>query len=1107
MMNHKVLWIVVVLQLIAYTPATAQTTFTESAASYGLRIDAAMIGGHAWADFDLDGDFDIVLNSSGQGYLMRNNGNGTFTDIKNPVVPQFFNCCNPFTAMFVDFSADGHPDIVRNDVQRLGIYLYDPINNRYGTSNGSSESQVFTTLANFEMRLEGGAVLDYDGDGDLDFFFENDEYGIDIFQNDGTGFFNHVTRKADSPNPPYNSGDSTTWPLGLPQDTPVGGDYGAASDVNDDGWVDIVVRKPGSPDIYLNNAGTFTASANLDNPDPIDKGSVALGDLDNDGDLDLFWTGVDRNQIHRNNGDGTWTAMGAGTGIPMDFTTASSDRGMSGVAIGDVDNDGDLDIFLSGNNDNTSRNSKLFINNGGLSFTDSGLTFPRKGNGVTFVDIDNDGDLDIYQNSEDNSTSERNALYINDLGATPRGNHLFVDVKENRDAFGLTGTEERYAIGAIAKIFDCSGNFIAMKELNGGQGMGTQEPGRLHFGLPANAPVTLEVSFPRTADGNRLVIRKSVVPSDFFNGDINLIEIRSEDVDLPPVAQDDPISTTVNTSIDFDVLVDNGNGADSDPEGDPFELISITQPLVGEGTATLNPDGTITFNSSGYVGVTSFTYTIRTISPCTLGAPEDTGTVYVTVFPDTDSDGVADIDDLDDDNDGILDQDENNCGIGGVYALSYDHNNPIGSAHDLMPTIDGSSFVASASNESIGAGLILLPRNVPDSQTFLQLEGAASATLADAIVDEDYIEFSFITNAIAAQGAINAFSINPELDRTPVQENNHKIAILLSNNNFTTYTTLVSDYIVSDVPGFRLIDVFQQQYLNPSSTYQIRVYFYSIPPAAAGTVSHDDIGLQISSCFNIGDEDGDGIPNKLDLDSDNDGIYDLVEAGHNQSGTAGRISGTIGANGLADSVETAAESGVINYTVANTDLADNNNFLDGDSDNDGCSDANEAYNNPNADGGDNPFFGTGNPPATDSNGLVSAAGYPNPADADANTTADYLEVGATPTITNQPANTQAFNGSTTTFTVVASANTDRYQWQIFNGTSWVNLTNTGPYSGTTTATLTIAPVSASISGSRYRVNLSQSSYVCSEITSTEALLTSRSATIITNRRITYRVKG
>src|SRR5690606_22410810 len=68
------------------------------------------------------------------------------------------------------------------------------------------------------------------------------------------------------------------------------------------------------------------------------------------------------------------------------------------------------------------------------------------------------------------------------------------------------------------------------------------------------------------------------------------------------------------------------------------------------------------------------------------------------------------------------------------------------------------------------------------------------------------------------------------------------------------------------------------------------------------------------------DSDSDGIPDFLDLDSDNDGIYDAVESGSGAPHTSGVLVGNIfGANGLADILETSANSGVLNYTIRDTD--------------------------------------------------------------------------------------------------------------------------------------------------------------------------------------------
>ena len=77
--------------------------------------------------------------------------------------------------------------------------------------------------------------------------------------------------------------------------------------------------------------------------------------------------------------------------------------------------------------------------------------------------------------------------------------------------------------------------------------------------------------------------------------------------------------------------------------------------------------------------------------------------------------------------------------------------------------------------------------------------------------------------------------------------------------------------------------------------------------------------------------------------------------------------------------------------------------------------------------------------------------------------------------------------------------------QIFNGSSWVDLTDTGIHSGTTTSVLTITNATAPDDGNQYRVIVSNTMFICSMETSNMAILTLQVNTIITNKRITYRV--
>ena len=1110
-------YLVLSLLILSNGEAFSQTTFTESAAAYGLNIGGNKDGGHAWADYDLDGDFDLVINTQGNGRLMRNDG-GSFTDVTGTLAPDFNSGNLERTALFVDFNNDGYPDVFRNKHNDLRIYLQDPVTNRFGDGlGGTVPSQRFTTLTD-GMNTEGAGALDYDGDGDLDLFVDNHNFGIDILQNDGNGFFTHVTRKADSPSPPYNVADPTTWPLGLVQDA-TDGDYGSATDFNDDGWVDIVVRKRDQVDLFTNLGGLFQNGVDIDQALNSNKGAVAFYDFDNDGDFDLYWTENGNNQIHRNNGDGTWTPLGASTGIPINFSGQ-----IEGLACGDVDNDGDIDIFLTG-----SSTSKLYYNQGAMTFVDSGLTFnAAAGEGCTFVDIDQDGDLDLYANRSGN-----NRLYINNLPAASRPNHLYIDITEDRDAFGLINTEERFGVGATSKILDCDGNVISgTREVNGGYGHGTQGPGRIHFGLPSgpNTPIVVEVAFPRTSSG-RIVVRKQLRPIDFFNGSINLLDIFPDSANQPPTATDEYITVVESSNVTFDPLIDNGNGADSDPEGEPLEVISVTAP--SNGTAVLNGDGTVTYTPTpGFFGNDQFTYTMRDNADCTFTSEEDTATVYIYVSPDTDDDTIPDITDLDDDNDGIPDVDE----LGTII----NNNQPACGGDTAM---DFSAAASLESGTALQQGAVYRITNVTTgTDALVTIAFIYNATVANIdnnaseasnfkpqtafnlpnIGDQAYVEYKieFVTSGGSTPVVIPKFFMNfNDIDGgANYGEQNwvdNPASYTIDNPTELTITNDGSWVIATagfvDHPGSSNIDpeVNLSVSYNSKSEMSLRVGAVArVAGASAGGRQHS---IEFNCVTNfVGpetygiDNDSDGIANHIDLDSDNDGIYDAVEAGHNQPHTNGMVNGAYGANGLANVVETVAESAVINYTLTNSDGTDPPDYLDTDSDDDGCSDANEAYNDANSDGGDNEYYTTGNPPATDSFGRVTVATYPVPADIDTDSTYDHQEAGLAPIITTQPPDTNVCPGCNTTIEVIAS-NADTYKWQLYNGSVWVDLTDSGIHSGTSTSVLTITNATVPDNGNQYRVIVSNTMFICSMETSNTAILTLQVNSIITNRKITYRV--
>ena len=148
-------------------------------------------------------------------------------------------------------------------------------------------------------------------------------------------------------------------------------------------------------------------------------------------------------------------------------------------------------------------------------------------------------------------------------------------------------------------------------------------------------------------------------------------------------------------------------------------------------------------------------------------------------------------------------------------------------------------------------------------------------------------------------------------------------------------------------PGFLGVDTFKYNMVSTTGISDASFVYVAIDTDDDGIGDVVDIDIDndgIPNTAELGDSDGDGVVDEYDLDSDNDGIYDLIEAGHNavDGNNDGRVDGFTGKNGLLDVLETLAESNLINYAIANTDLTDMPDFKDLNSDNDGCLDVREA---------------------------------------------------------------------------------------------------------------------------------------------------------------------
>lgn len=170
-------------------------------------------------------------------------------------------------------------------------------------------------------------------------------------------------------------------------------------------------------------------------------GGVALGDINNDGWLDIFFTGnIEDNKLYLNNGDWTFTDITKEAGV------ACSGVWSSGATFADVNNDGYLDLYVckSGKPGGQNRFNELFINNGDGTFTekakDYGLAMEGLSVHAAFFDADNDGDLDCYLlNNSLRSVGGYDLIKDQRKEPDPEGNKFY----ENVEGFFMDKTTEK----------------------------------------------------------------------------------------------------------------------------------------------------------------------------------------------------------------------------------------------------------------------------------------------------------------------------------------------------------------------------------------------------------------------------------------------------------------------------------------------------------------------------------------------------------------------------------------------------------------------------------------------------------------------------------------
>lgn len=427
--------------------------FTNVASRVGLD-PMELSGGSIVEDFDGDGDLDVMCSSIGfrdQMRYYRNNGDGTFTERTKEA--GLSGLTGGLNMLQVDYNNDGHIDVIvlRGAWMRTeGRFPKSLLkNNGNGTFADVTKSAGLLSL----QPSQTAVWFDFDSDGDLDLYFGNESFQdknrCELFRNNGNGTFTECAAESGAGYSGYVKAVVT-------------------ADYNRDGRPDLYLSVLGKSNVLLKNEGPVTnstGSVSWKFADVTRQAGVGLPvhsfpcwffDYDNDGWEDLFVAGYrikdvgdvcadylkirhdgERSRLYRNRGDGSFQDVTVQSGLWKVLLGMGSNYG-------DLDNDGYLDFYIgTGDPDlGTIIPNRMFRNDGGSKFQDvttsGGFGHLQKGHGVSFADIDNDGDQDIHEDMGGAYTSDlaHNALYEN----PGHGNHWLTlkleGVQSNRSALG-----------------------------------------------------------------------------------------------------------------------------------------------------------------------------------------------------------------------------------------------------------------------------------------------------------------------------------------------------------------------------------------------------------------------------------------------------------------------------------------------------------------------------------------------------------------------------------------------------------------------------------------------------------------------------------------------
>ncbi|MDA8693566.1 CRTAC1 family protein, partial [Saprospiraceae bacterium] len=462
----------------------------------GLGVDHFDLSGSVICDdFDNDKHIDIIVSSwgtKGRVKFYKNNGDGTFTDITKSA--GLSNVKGGLNIKQTDYNNDGHLDLYIMRGAWKPNLDWGILPNSLLKNNGDGSFTDVTVQSGLYTisPTQSAEWFDCNNDGHLDLIIANEttpsakkQFPCQLYINDGDGHFSDQAAKYGANKIGYFKGCSI-------------------GDINNDGWMDIYLSNLNGANLMLKaefNQGKLSgyklASSNTTLPNQ--SFPCWFFDVNNDGWEDLFAASYDRiaftdqagqyakalmgldiqaesSCLYLNNSDGTFS------NVTQSYFNTSGYSTM-GCNYGDINNDGYQDFYLgTGAPDYRAVvPNRLFENKNGQKFVDQsttqGVAHIQKGHGISFADLDNDGDQDIYavMGGAFEGDVFSNALFENT-----------VDEKKSWIKIKLQGQQSNHAaIGAKIKVstsIDGTLQNPIYKTVNSGASFGAN-PLIAHIGL------------------------------------------------------------------------------------------------------------------------------------------------------------------------------------------------------------------------------------------------------------------------------------------------------------------------------------------------------------------------------------------------------------------------------------------------------------------------------------------------------------------------------------------------------------------------------------------------------------------------------------------------